>query len=88
MIKLGQGFGILLEIWKITKTVNIRIQRINSFFPYRIKFEDKHVLTKKEAETQEYDKIAFVCLIETQLTGRRTCITQEFRCYLCTQFIL
>ena len=57
---LGQGFGILLEIWKVTKTVNIRVQRTNSLIPYRITFEDKHVLSEKEAETKEYDKIAFV----------------------------
>jgi len=57
---LGQGFGILLEMWKVTKTVNVRIQRNNGLIPYSIKFEDKHVLTEKEAETQEYDKIAFV----------------------------
>jgi len=56
----GQGFGILLEIWKVTKTVNIRVQRTNSLVPYKIVFEDKHVLTKTEADTQEYDKIAFV----------------------------
>lgn len=57
---MGQGFGILLEMWKVTKTVNIRIQRTNSLIPYTIIFEDKHVLTVTEAETQKYDKIAFV----------------------------
>jgi len=57
---MGQGFGILLEIWKVTKTVNVKVQRTNSLIPYTILFEDKHVLTEKEAETQKYDKIAFV----------------------------
>jgi hypothetical protein len=56
----GQGFGILLEMWKVTKTVNIRVQKTNSIVPYRIILEDKHVLSKTEAETQKYDKIAFV----------------------------
>jgi hypothetical protein len=56
----GQGFGILLEMWKVTKTVNIRLQRTNSIIPYRLIFEDKHVLSETEAETQKYDKIAFV----------------------------
>ena len=56
----GQGFGILLELWKVTKTVNIRIQPTNNIIPYRILFEDKHVLSETEAETQKYDKIAFV----------------------------
>jgi hypothetical protein len=57
----GQGFGILLEMWKVTKTVNVRVQRTNRIIPYRILFEDKHVLSETEAETQKYDKIAFVC---------------------------
>jgi hypothetical protein len=57
---LGQGFGILLEMWKVTKTVNVKVQRTNSLIPYTIIFEDKHVLTETEAETQKYDKIAFV----------------------------
>ncbi len=57
---IGQGFGILLEMWKVTKTVNIKVQRTNSLIPYTIIFEDKHVLTETEAETQKYDKIAFV----------------------------
>jgi hypothetical protein len=58
----GQGFGILLEMWKVTKTVNVRLQRTNGIIPFRILFEDKHVLTETEAETQKYDKIAFVYL--------------------------
>jgi Cleft lip and palate transmembrane protein 1 (CLPTM1) len=62
---LGQGFGILLEMWKVTKTVNIRIQRTNSLIPYTVIFEDKHVLTETEADTQKYDKIAFVCFTPT-----------------------
>jgi hypothetical protein len=62
---LGQGFGILLEMWKVTKTVNIRIQRTNSLIPYTVIFEDKHVLTETEADTQKYDKIAFVCFTTT-----------------------
>jgi len=57
---MGQGFGILLEIWKVTKTVNVRLQRTNGIIPYKILFEDKHVLSETEAETQKYDKIAFV----------------------------
>jgi len=60
LIMAGQGFGILLEIWKVTKTVNIRIQPSNGIIPYRVIFEDKHVLTQTEADTKEYDRIAFV----------------------------
>lgn len=64
MILAGQGFGVLLEAWKITKTVNVRIRPPPpvsrfSFLPYHIVFEDKHKLSKTEQKTEEYDKIAF-----------------------------
>ncbi|KAJ4566369.1 hypothetical protein HRR93_006692 [Exophiala dermatitidis] len=64
MILAGQGFGILLEAWKITKTVNVRLREPGpdsrfKFLPYVVVFEDKHKLTKKEKQTQEYDQIAF-----------------------------
>ena len=65
---MGQGFGILLEMWKVTKTVNIRVQRTNGLIPYTVIFEDKHVLTETEANTQKYDKIAFVDPSATVLT--------------------
>lgn len=61
MILLGQGFGIVLEAWKITKTVDVRIRPAppNSLIPYRIAFEDKHKLSETEQKTKEYDEIAF-----------------------------
>ncbi|KAG2418820.1 hypothetical protein HFD88_001921 [Aspergillus terreus] len=64
MILASQGFGILLEAWKITKTVDVRLRPppANSFFsflPYVIVFEDKHKLSETEAKTKEYDEIAF-----------------------------
>ena len=64
MILGGQGFGILLEAWKITKTVDVRFREPGpgsnfSFLPYVIVFEDKHKLTETEKKTQEYDQIAF-----------------------------
>lgn len=61
MILFGQGMGILIEAWKITKTVDIKIQPAgpDSFLPYKIEFKDKHELSDKEKETQEYDRIAF-----------------------------
>lgn len=58
----GQGFGILLEAWKITKTVDVRLRKAttpNAWLPYTIVFEDKHALTETEKDTEEYDKIAF-----------------------------
>ena len=64
MILAGQGFGILLEAWKITKTVDVRIRPSQpgsrlSFLPYHIIFEDKHKLSDTEQKTKEYDEIAF-----------------------------
>jgi hypothetical protein len=64
MILASQGFSILLEAWKITKTVDVRFRPPpqNSFFsflPYVIVFEDKHKLSETERKTQEYDEIAF-----------------------------
>lgn len=64
MILASQGFGILLEFWKITKTVDVRLRPppANSWFsflPYVIVFEDKHKLTETEQKTKEYDEIAF-----------------------------
>ena len=65
MILFGQGIGIAIEAWKITKTVDVRIREPgpNSYFhgylPYVVVFEDKHVLSETEEKTEEYDKIAF-----------------------------
>ncbi|KAI9831963.1 MAG: hypothetical protein M1826_002691 [Phylliscum demangeonii] len=57
----GQGFSILLEAWKITKTVDVRIRPApaGSSLPYHITFEDKHKLSETEKKTKEYDEIAF-----------------------------
>ena len=64
MILASQGFGILLEAWKITKSVDVRLRAppagsVFFFLPYVIVFEDKHKLTETEKKTQEYDEIAF-----------------------------
>lgn len=61
MILFGQGMGILLEAWKITKTVDVRIRAADegSLLPYKITFEDKHKLSETEEKTKEYDEIAF-----------------------------
>ncbi|KAF2419897.1 cleft lip and palate transmembrane 1 [Tothia fuscella] len=61
MILFGQGMGIAIEAWKITKTVNVRIRPTpqGSLLPYTIAFEDKHKLSDTEKKTQEYDAIAF-----------------------------
>ena len=61
MILFGQGTGILIEAWKITKTVDVRVRQAQpgSWLPYKITFEDKHKLSEVEKKTQEYDEIAF-----------------------------
>lgn len=61
MILLGQGMGILIEAWKITKTVDVRLRPApeGSWLPYTVTFEDKHKLSETEKKTQEYDEIAF-----------------------------
>lgn len=61
MILFGQGVGILLEAWKITKTVDVRVREAapDSWLPYKVTFEDKHKLSETEKKTKEYDQIAF-----------------------------
>lgn len=66
-ILASQGFGIALEAWKITKSVDVRLRAPQpgsffSFLPYVIVFEDKHKLTETEQKTKEYDEIAFYWL--------------------------
>ncbi|KAH0556882.1 hypothetical protein GP486_005334, partial [Trichoglossum hirsutum] len=61
MILFGQGLGIVLEAWKVMKTVNVRVRPTGpgSLFPYHVTFEDKHKLSETEQKTKEYDQIAF-----------------------------
>jgi hypothetical protein len=61
MILFGQGTGIVIEAWKITKSVNVRVRPTppGSWLPYSIVFEDKHKLSETEKKTKEYDEIAF-----------------------------
>ena len=61
MILFSQGMGILIEFWKITTVVDVRLRPTapGSFIPYRIAFEDKHILSETEEKTKEYDEIAF-----------------------------
>lgn len=64
MILASQGFGILVEAWKITKVAKVVIgppDRTSwfSFLPYVIRLEDTHELTETEEKTEEYDKEAF-----------------------------
>ncbi|GAP91715.2 putative cleft lip and palate transmembrane protein 1 [Rosellinia necatrix] len=61
MILGSQGIGIVIELWKITTIVNVRVRPAapGSLIPYRIAFEDKHKLSETEEKTKEYDEIAF-----------------------------
>lgn len=64
MILASQGFGILVEAWKITKTANVVVKPPApsskfSFLPYVIVLEDKHKLSDIEEQTEQYDAEAF-----------------------------
>ncbi|KAK5073537.1 hypothetical protein LTR64_007327 [Lithohypha guttulata] len=64
MILASQGFGILVEAWKITKVAKVVISppapgSWYSFMPYVVKLEDTHELSETEEKTEEYDKEAF-----------------------------
>jgi hypothetical protein len=61
MILMGSGMGVLIEAWKITKAVDIKIvaSQPGSVLPWTVLFADKHVLSEDEKKTQEYDKLAF-----------------------------
>ncbi|ORY71169.1 cleft lip and palate transmembrane protein 1 [Pseudomassariella vexata] len=61
MILGSQGIGILIEFWKITTVVNVRVRPTapGSWIPYWVTFEDKYKLSETEEKTKEYDEIAF-----------------------------
>jgi hypothetical protein len=61
MILGSQGVGILIEFWKITTVVNVRVRPTpaGSLLPYTVVFEDKYKLSETEEKTKEYDEIAF-----------------------------
>jgi len=61
MILFGQGTGALIEAWKITKILDIKIVKAapGNRFPYALKITDKHVLSEDEKRTQEYDRLAY-----------------------------
>jgi hypothetical protein len=55
MIIVSTGMGLLIEIWKINKTV---IVKRKDTFPY-LDFIDRVKPSKLAAKTQKYDKMAF-----------------------------
>lgn len=61
MILMGQGVGLAIECWKITKIGDFKLAPAapGSIIPYRVSFEDKKELSASEKLTQEYDALAF-----------------------------
>lgn len=58
-----QAFGILIEAWKITKAVDVKVVWVDSLVPVRVRFEDKHQLSETERQTDEADQVAYKYLI-------------------------
>lgn len=58
----GQGIGLVIEAWKITKAVDIKLVRVPGRSLPKLSITDKHVLSEDEKKTQEYDKLAFRCV--------------------------
>ncbi|MBW0493351.1 hypothetical protein O181_033066 [Austropuccinia psidii MF-1] len=62
IVLIGQGTGVVIEAWKITKAVDIKFVSSDQgnvrYVPW-LQVTDKHVLTEDEKKTQEYDALAF-----------------------------
>ncbi|XP_034254010.1 cleft lip and palate transmembrane protein 1 homolog [Thrips palmi] len=59
VVRISVGIGLLIEIWKIHKVVDIKVnreQKVLGIFP-RISFADKGSYT--ESSTKQYDMLAF-----------------------------
>jgi len=61
MILFGQGMGMVIEAWKITKAVDISVvpSAPGSTLPYRVSIKDKHELSEDEKQTKVFDALAF-----------------------------
>lgn len=56
----SQGIGVVIEAWKITKAVDIKViptppgsAGVLGMLPYTLDVKDKHVLSEDEKKTQE-----------------------------------
>lgn len=58
-MRRGQGVGLLIEAWKITKAVDIKLVQVPGRLLPKLDIKDRHVLSEDEKKTQEYDKLAF-----------------------------
>ncbi|KAL7677497.1 hypothetical protein ACOME3_003735 [Neoechinorhynchus agilis] len=56
-IRISAFLGFLLEIWKVPKCLNVKVDRRQGLFPYSVKvsFTSSYV----DSSTSEYDKTAF-----------------------------
>ncbi|KAF9983323.1 hypothetical protein BGZ65_001920 [Modicella reniformis] len=60
MILIGQGIGLVIELWKVKKALKIDIVPATSgILPYRLHFNTSEPLTDLETKTKEYDEEAF-----------------------------
>lgn len=59
LIRISIGIGLLIELWKIPKVTNIKIDRVDKIFGVipKIKFEDKGSYV--ESSTKQYDMLAY-----------------------------
>lgn len=59
MIRVSIGIGLLIELWKIPKVVNIKVDRNNKLFGVipRVSYEDKGSYV--ESSTKQYDMMAY-----------------------------
>ena len=53
-ILAGQGVGLAIEAWKITKVLVVKVVPTppGSWLPFKVIFTDKHVLSEDEKKTQ------------------------------------
>lgn len=73
MIIMSSGMGLLIEAWKISKAVDVKVVRAQpgALIPYKIEIKDKHVLTEDEEKTKEYDKLAYKVRLKLLTTTMR-----------------
>ncbi|CAO3679815.1 unnamed protein product [Umbelopsis ramanniana] len=60
MILIGQGFGLVIEIWKVFKALKYEVYRIPGSIIPRIRLqEDAKEISEQESETKKYDEMAY-----------------------------
>jgi hypothetical protein len=70
VIIVGQGIGLAIEAWKITKAARIRVQRVDhragshgdphailSILGWRLTVKSRHQYSEMESKTREYDEV-------------------------------